>query len=102
MFFLHEVILELIVGVNCLEHNYIIVGEAIINDFYVNVIFIFTIVNIQLFQSHTMNPWYLHFCEFIILQVVILSSNFKCPTIFVQQLAMCESFGGKSFNFLRE
>ena len=97
MFFLHEVILELIVGVNCLEHNYIIVGEAIINDM---VIFTFTIVNIQLFQSHTMNPWYLHFCEFIILQVVILSSNFKCSTILVQQLAMCESFGGKSFNFL--
>ena len=101
MFFLHEVILELIIGVNCLEHNYIIVGEAIINDM---VIFIFTIVNIQLhvFQNHTMNPWYLHFCEFIILQIVIRLSNFKCSTIFVLQLAMCESFGGKSFNFLRE
>ena len=97
MFFLHEVILELIVGVNCLEHNYIIVGEAIVNDID---IFIFTIVNIQLFQSHTMNPWYLHFCEFIILQVVILSSNFKCSTIFVQQLAMCESFGENLSIFL--
>ena len=97
MFFLHEVVLELIVGVNCLDHNYIIVGEAIINDVF---IFIVTIVNIQLFQSYIMILWYLNFCEFIILQVVILSSILKWSTIFVHQLAMCESFGKNLSIFL--
>ena len=89
--------LEFIVGVNYMDQNYIIVGEAIINDM---ITFIITIVNIQLFQSYIMNPWYWHFCKFRILPVVILTSILKCSTIFVKQLAMCESFGKNLSIFL--